>query len=117
MKWQYKAYLFDDHFEIINWYGKQIRRVYYSEISAVKIKIVKDVAIGASPGWRHYLVNTLCIGINITDDELEGLTERNMFMDLLRFSEFCVPMAYNEDVYQFIKARIKPWIDVKIQNN
>lgn len=117
VKWQYTAYLFDDHLEIVNWHGKQIRCVYYSEISALKIKIVKDVAIGASPVWKYYVVNTLCIGINITDDELEGLTERNMFMDLLRFSEFCVPMAYYEDVYQFIKSRIKPWVDVKNQNN
>ena len=113
VKWQYKVCLHDDHFEIVNWYGKQIRYVYYSEISTVKIKIVKDVAVGGSPAWRHFWVNTLCIGINITDDELEGLTERNMFMDLLRFSEFCIPMAYNEDVYQFIKARIKPWVDAQ----
>ena len=105
---RYKAHIFDDHFEIVNWCNKAVHYIYFDEITALKIKLVKDVTKGPNAFGNLHLVNTLCIGINITEDELEGLTERNTFMDLLRYSKICVPMAYNEEVYQFIKSKINP---------
>lgn len=104
----YKAYLFEDHIEIVNWLNRCVRFIKYDEISVIRVKILKDVLVGPHPRGKVYMVNTLCIGINITEDELDGLTERNTFMDLLRYSIICVPMAYNEEVYQFIKSKINP---------
>lgn len=101
----YHVHLFDNHLEVVNWLNRVVKRINYTDIDIIEIKIIKDIRIGhhIDTGW--YIVNSLCLGITVSKEELDALTERNTFMNLLRYSKKCVPMAYDEDLYQFLKEK------------
>jgi len=101
----YSIYLFDDHLEIKNWIKLPIHSIYYTDIDIIKTTVIYEQLM-VNYIWSMCPINTLCIGIGITDQELDDLIKRNTFMNLLRYSKICIPIEYDEDVYQFLNKKM-----------